>query len=64
MLDDISQHHLPVGMPRGAVIELLGQPQQSTPESIAYDVGCSRFFTVIFDYRDLLVRTRVWGSGD
>jgi hypothetical protein len=64
MLDDIAQHHLLVGTPREAVIELLGQPQDSTPESMAYDVGCSRSFIVIFDHRGLLVRSGVRAPPD
>lgn len=59
MLEDLVQHHLPAGMSRQAVIELLGQPHESTPEFIAYDVGGAHYFNVIFDYEGLLVRTRV-----
>jgi hypothetical protein len=59
MLEDLALHHLPLGMPRQAVIDLLGSPDATSPACIGYDTRCGAccWFNVQFDEKGLLTGT-------
>jgi hypothetical protein len=63
MSKDLLRHHLARGMPRGAVVRLLGAPDFATRNRIEYDIGSAQDFlggTVIirFEARDRLFSAR------